>query len=876
MQSLAEDYKRVAVCLFLISCIIPICMFAQSNNPLADPKAIVMLDSARFTILTPQLIRMEWSADGKFEDHASLVFINRTLPVPKFSSSVEKGWLKIETENLTLRYKQRSGKFDKRNLSIQYTLNGKKCEWNPGVKDTANLKGTTRTLDGVDGSTDLEPGLLSRDGWTIVDDSERPLFDSSDWQWVQPRSAGDRQDWYFFGYGHEYKKALYNFTQIAGKIPIPPRFAFGLWWSRYWAYTDDELKELVDEFEQQGIPLDVLVVDMDWHKTFNLRWAKQPKDQAGLPLGWTGYTWDSTYFPDPTGFLAWCASKGLKVPLNLHPASGIQPHEEHYPEMAKAMGIDPATKKYVPFDIVDKKFATNYMNFIIRPLERQGVNFWWLDWQQWGTTKIKGVTPTWWLNYVFFTDMERQGTDRPLLFHRWGGLGNHRYEIGFSGDVISSWESLEFESYFTPTAANVGYGYWSHDIGGHIPGVVSPEMYTRWIQFGVFSPIIRTHTTKNPAAERRIWAYPPKYASAMRNAILLRYAMVPYIYAAAREAYETGVSICRPMYYDYPENDESYDYKNQYMFGDDILVAPIATALTVDSTFAPKKIWLPDGEWIEWFTGNRFRGPAVIDRKFTLGEIPAYVKASSIIPMQPSNVRAGGKPIEPTLVLTIFPGDSGSCRVYEDQGNSQGYKSGEFAWMNVRQVRGKDGKIQINISPVEGIYPGMAQRRSYRIRIPGSLPPEKVMVNGSTELNYEPCDTCVGWRYVGDTLMTVITLPQFPTDQEVTVEVSSPRVTAHIDSLTNGFTGKITRLRVVMNLLDGQWPHEWSPDILVAAEQTGNRIELKPSTALKELETFDANIPEILKQVKALDIDSTTARRAMRYLKDIMNDNASQ
>ena len=141
-------------------------------------------------------------------------------------------------------------------------------------------------------------------------------------------------------------------------------------------------------------------------------------------------------------------------------------------------------------------------------------------------SKVPGVNNTWWLNYLHFTDQQREGK-RPLLFHRWGGLGNHRYQIGFSGDTVSVWDSLAFQPWFTATAANVGYAYWSHDIGGHMPGAVDPELYTRWVQFGAFSPILRTHTTKNPDAERRIWAYPEPYSSVMRSAFQLREASSP-------------------------------------------------------------------------------------------------------------------------------------------------------------------------------------------------------------------------------------------------------------------------------------------------------------------------------------------------------------
>ena len=459
-------------------------------DPVADPRAVVTTGHARFTILTPQLIRMEWATDGKFEDHASLVFLNRSLPVPEYTheSTPNGGRTVIQTSALKLVYTpgNSDGKFGPDNLAITFSLNGKEVVWKPGMADTGNLLGTTRTLDRVQGAdVKLEPGLISRDGWTIVDDSTRQLFDTDDfsfpagerspWPWVTARPAGDRHDWYFFGYGHDYKRALYDYTRVAGQIPLPPRFAFGAWWSRYWAYTDQQFNQLIQGFHQHDTPLDVLVIDIDWHPTFNEVAGNQKQDASGHLLGWTGYSWNKLLFPDPDQFLKGIHAQGLKATVNIHPASGVQPWEDHYSEMARAMGIDPATKQYIPYDITEKKFATNYMNDIIHPLEQQGINFFWLDWQQEDKTSIAGLNPTWWINYVFFTDQQRQGK-RALLFHRWGGLGNHRYQIGFSGDTISVWDSLAFQPYFTATAANVGYAYWSHDIGGHMPGAIEPEL----------------------------------------------------------------------------------------------------------------------------------------------------------------------------------------------------------------------------------------------------------------------------------------------------------------------------------------------------------------------------------------------------------------
>jgi alpha-glucosidase len=838
---------------------------STSHDPSADPRALVIAGDVRFTVLTPQLIRMEWAADRRFEDAPSLAMLNRRLPVPRFTRNEENGWLEIETAKLTLRYRMGSGKFTPENLRVSFTLGGTPVEWRPGMQDTANLRGTRRTLDGVKGATSLEPGLLSRDGWVVVDDSERPLFDDSQWPWVMTRLPGERQDLYFFGYGRDYKRALYDFTTVAGKIPMPPRFAFGLWWSRYWGYTDEEFKRLVGEFETHGVPLEVLVIDMDWHLTFNQRWDREVKDQAGQTLGWTGYTWDRNFFPDPAGFLSWCERRGLRTPLNLHPASGIQPHEEHYPEMARSMGIDPATKMYVPFDIVDKKFATNYLKHIIRPLEDQGVDFWWLDWQQWGTTKVPGVTPTWWLNYVFFTDMERKDRTRPILFHRWGGLGNHRYQIGFSGDTYSVWESLAFQPYFTATAANVGFGYWSHDIGGHMPGEISPELFTRWIQYGTFSPIVRTHTTKNPAAERRIWAYPTEYFLIMREAILLRYGLIPYLYTESRKAYETGVSICRPMYYEYPDAPEAYAFTGQYFFGDNMIVAPVAAPVDTASMLAVQKVWLPPGTWIEYFTGSVLKGPAVLERQFALEEIPLYVRSGSIIPMQRPAKSSIARPMDP-CVLSVFPGDTGSYALYEDAGNSLGYQRGEFATTMMRQSWTPDGQMKIRIDPARGSYPGMPRECRYEIRLECSWPPASVAINGKP-VGRVADEGETGWRYDGDATAVVITTPRQKSRAAIEVTVRFPAGTGA--ERPDGVRGMIARLKRVMPVMNGFWPAEWSPEVLVNGSQTGNRMGLDPAKAREEAAMMRAALPGVRAAVDSSRVSAGAKAKVLKHLEGL-------
>ena len=839
-----------------------------ATNPVANPGAVVVLGRARFTVLTPQLIRMEWAEDGKFEDHASLVFLNRNLPVPKFSKelSTDGHALTITTTDLTLAYTPSAdGSFTAEDLSLSLQVDGKETIWHPGMADTENLKGTTRTLDGALGSKTaqegIEPGLVSRSGWAVVDDSSRPLFDSSDfrflqgekspWPWAMERPAGKRQDLYFFGYGHDYRQALGDYVRVAGRIPLPPRFAFGAWWSRFWAYSDQEILDIVHGFHENDTPLDVFVIDMDWHLTQGELQAAGRVDQSHGLLGWTGYTWDKGLFPDPPAFLDKLHAEGLKTSLNLHPASGVQPWEEAYPAMARAMGVDPATQKYIPFDITDKKYATNYMDILHHPLEKEGIDFWWLDWQSGPTTNMPGVTATWWLNYVHFTDQQREGK-RPLLFHRWGGLGNHRYQIGFSGDVISVWPSLAFQPWFTATAANVGYAYWSHDIGGHLPGSVDPELYTRWVQFGAFSPILRTHTTKNPDSERRPWAYPEPYSAALRSAFQLRYALQPYLYTEGHRTYENGVAFVHPLYYDWPEADEAYTSQNEYMFGDQIMVAPVVTPSDKTSGLATESIWLPKGEWIEWPTGTHFTGPIKVDRSFSINQVPIYLKAGSIVPMQPPMLYTGEKPVDPLIVNVwpLEPDSHSSYSVYEDSGEAEQYQKGVFTNIPIQAAQMGD-TLKVEIGPVQGHFTGMLRRRGYELRLPADWPPASVTVNGVPLRQATKSKT--GWHYDGNTLTTFVPVASVSVASKVTIEVRrASGMTARRTEL-NDFPGQMARLSEVYQAMRDTSPAGDATDVVIDAYQTGNRISYHPESAAAEIAHFHEVLPKAQASVSQMN-----------------------
>ena len=437
---------------------------------MAHPAAVVSVANARFTVLTSRLLRLEFSPAGVFEDRPSQAFWYRRQPVPEFEVEEQNGGLSLQTEHLELTYLTGGDGFSADSLSIRLKQNN--ITWHHGQQDPHNLLGTARTLDEANGAITLEEGLISRSGWALYDDSANLVFIEDGW--LASRNAPDGyQDLYFFGYSQDYTSCLREFSRIAGPAPMVPRWALGNWWSRYWAYSEEELLALMDEFRAKNVPLSVCIVDMDWHIT----------ETGNSSSGWTGYTWNRELFPDPKRFIDALHERGLKTALNLHPAAGIHPHEEHYAAMAEHMGLDPQSQEPIPFSIADPRFARGYFEILHHPQEAMGIDFWWVDWQQGTVSGLPGLDPLWWLNHLHFFDLGRDGvgataSKRPFVFSRWGGLGNHRYPIGFSGDTVVTWESLQFQPYFTAAAANVNYGWWSHDIGGHMGGIEEPELYT--------------------------------------------------------------------------------------------------------------------------------------------------------------------------------------------------------------------------------------------------------------------------------------------------------------------------------------------------------------------------------------------------------------
>lgn len=659
--------------------------FQIDFRAVAAEEAVVQIDNLKITVLTAGLLRLEIDPEQKFDDRATQLVWKRELAVPEFSLQKDEQQVIIETDKLRLEYSRDGRTLSADNLKIIIKDNNE--EWYYGKEDDENLKGTHRTLDGIDGAVELEEGLLSKSGWTLIEDTESLVF--NDTGWLEARNKHkEYQDLYFLAYGDDYQKALKDFSSITGEIPLLPRWALGNWWSRYWEYSDQELKELMLEFEEREIPLSVCIVDMDWHQVEN-----------EYTSGWTGYSWNKNLFPEPKEFTDWLHQKGLKTALNLHPADGVHPHEDFYAEMAEYMGIDSENKKAIKFDLSDLNFISGYFEILHNQLEEQdGIDFWWLDWQQGTESGLKGVDPLWGLNHLHFQDLGRNNDKRKFIFSRWGGLGSHRYPIGFSGDTVVSWDSLKFQPYFTATASNVLYGWWSHDIGGHCMGTEDKELYTRWLQFGVFSPIMRLHSTKDPYLDRRPWGHGAEVEKIAKKYMQLRHQLIPYLYTHSYQAKETALSLIRPIYYE-EKVEPAYSLPDQYYFGSELLAAPFLEAADQLTNLSRQTVWLPEGEWFDYFSGEYYQGAEWYNIYGDLSDFPLFAKAGAIIPLA-AETDFGDASNPDVLEVDIFPGADNQFSLYEDNGAA--LESKLMTAETVFQTEWQQNELKFKIKPLRG------------------------------------------------------------------------------------------------------------------------------------------------------------------------------
>jgi len=725
----------------------------------ASASAAPVVDgNARFEVVTPSLIRVEFASDRRFEDRRTLTTAARLPTRPRFRTFVRRGTRVIRTSRITLRWRRGTG-LD----GVRVRIGRRTIAPQPGPNPQP-LGGWRRSLDLVDGPVPLHEGILSREGWYVLDESATALIDG-DWFAPRPEREGDYQDLYLFAYGRDYARALRDLRALTGAAPLLPRKAFGVWYSKWWPYSAADWQALAERFRQERVPLDTISLDTDFKRVHDPAGAAIASSVVGAPGGnysWNGWDWNRGLYPDPTAFFAWARDAGLETGLNIHPSiSSSDPRFAETQERAggglraddgcRVVQADPNGQCMV-FDWTDRRQTDAYFA-LHDPFEAQGAGFWWLDWCCDGTrAEAPGLTADTWINRLYAQRQHARGSRWPA-FSRIGGsyqagfaasggngaLAEHRWSIQFTGDTCGSWPLLAFASEFTAAAASIGMPYVSHDIGTFhavspsgvcdaqasplltpYQNELPPDMYVRWVQLGTFQPLDRLHSHHG---RRLPWEYPAREGAIAADFLRLREALIPYLYSLAREARDTGMTMVRPLYVGWPARAEAYEHPSQFTLGRDLLAAPVAEP----GDNAKVEVWFPPGVWVDWFTGERHRGPATKELTVPLERMPVFARAGSVIALQPPVLTTA--PRAPRSLILVAHRGNGRASVYDDAGDGLAYERGASGRMRiVQRVRGR--RTALTIGRLTGRFAGKPRRRSYEIRLVGVRRPRAVTVAG--------------------------------------------------------------------------------------------------------------------------------------------------
>jgi alpha-glucosidase (family GH31 glycosyl hydrolase) len=385
--------------------------------------------------------------------------------------------------------------------------------------------------------------------------------------------------------------------------------------------------------------------------------------------------------------------------------------------------VEPPQRIY--FDLSNQKQAEIFMRNLHKPLMQAGVDVWWVDGGS-GAVDMPGLNKQLWTNKVFYDYTQQQSGQRAFILSRYGDWGSERYPGFFTGDTYSQWPVLAYEVAFTARGGNVLVPYISHDIGGFHGTKIDFDLYARWIEFGTFSPLLRMHSAHANPREgnmRMPWVYGTQGMGLMKKYFTLRTQLIPYLYTYTWLAHKESMPILRPLYLQYPELEEAYRHSHEYFFGEEMLVAPV-----LDQS-GDQTIYLPPGQWIDFFTGKRYEGDTTFSAHYAVDDTPVFVREGAVIPEQSVSDYSNAKPLDP-VILNVYGSGKGSFDLYEDDGVSLAYAAGEYAQTAMTYAQSSDGFHHLVIEPTRGTFQGQVQARSYELHIHAADKPSSLSLNG--------------------------------------------------------------------------------------------------------------------------------------------------
>src|SRR3989304_5618291 len=545
----------------------------------------------------------------------------------------------------------------------------------------------------------------------FFDNSYRTSFDmgkESDTRYSFGASGGEMN--YYFFFGPSPRDILSRFTELVGRMPLPPLWSLGYQQCR-WSYTPDKrVREIAKNFRDRRIPADVIYLDIDYMEGYRI------------------FTWNKERFPDPAGMIKDLSKDGFRIAVIVDP--GIK-YDSTYSAFRSGMAGDHFLKypdgrlfigKVWPGECAFPDFssspARSWWGAQFKILTNAGVRGWWNDMNEPSVFDVptkavdlavihddEGKKTTHEKNHNTYGMLMTQATyegvrrlvpnERPFVLTRASYAGGQRYSAAWTGDNIASWEHLQMAVPMCLNLSISGQPFVGSDIGGFI-GYPSGELFARWLQLGVFTPLMRAHSVINER-NKEPWEFGPEFEAVNRATIELRYRLLPYIYSVMVQASQTGIPAMRPMASEYFEDPEYSWNETEFMFGDQLLVAPVLWEGTTT-----RSLRLPDGAWYDFWTGKKYEGKSRVTVDAPLDRIPLFVRGGSVIPMQPAVQYVGEKPANP-LVFAAFPGEQTTSLYYEDDGISFAYEKGGYLRRSIVQKM-VNGRREVVLGKAEGMF----------------------------------------------------------------------------------------------------------------------------------------------------------------------------
>ena len=543
---------------------------------------------------------------------------------------------------------------------------------------------------------------------------------------------------YYFIYGPDPKRVVERYTALTGRMPLPPLWSLGYHQCRYSYYPESRVRFIAENFRQRQIPADVIWLDIHYQD------------------GYKPFTWDRRRFPDPPRLIGDLRKAGFRTVtiVDPHPKKerGYAPYDtglagDHFvknpdgtvyeapvwpsraqdgdaPDWTKPSGAPSV------FPDFSKPAAREWWGNLYADFLNMGVAGIWNDMNE----PAVFDTPTGTMPLDVRHDNEGQPSDhrevhnvygmlmtqstyeglrrlrpneRPFILSRASFAGGQRYAALWPGDNLSDWTALRSSIPMLLGMGLSGFPFVGVDIGG-FGEAPTAELYTRWLQTGVFYPFMRTHTTFG-TPDQEPWSYGLEHERINREAIELRYTLLPHIYNVMRESADSGLPAMRPLMLEFPNDEGTYGTDDQFMFGSDILVAPVLRA-----GITSRGVYLPEGEWYDAWTGSRHEGRKWVSVPVTLSTIPLFVRGGAFVFRQPVVQHTGEMPGKP-LIVEVYGRGASQRTLYEDDGESFDHQRGEFARRRF-SMRAEGAATVVEISAPEGSYRPAARSMVFRMR----------------------------------------------------------------------------------------------------------------------------------------------------------------